>query len=47
MAKGSQSISALTLRIQPGDAGSLADWPIIAQIIDAAPLPVPYENWDR
>jgi hypothetical protein len=37
----------IALRVQPGDAGSLADWPVIAQIIDAAPLPVPYEQWDR
>jgi hypothetical protein len=37
----------MALGVQPGDAGSLADWPVIAQIIDAAPLPVPYEQWDR
>ncbi|MGH8919952.1 MAG: hypothetical protein ACRD0H_16745 [Actinomycetes bacterium] len=37
----------MTLGVQPGDAGSLADWPVIAQIIDAAPLPVPYEAWGR
>lgn len=37
----------MTLGVQPGDAGSLADWPIIAQIIDCAPLPVPYEAWGR
>jgi hypothetical protein len=37
----------MTLGIQPGDAGSLADWPVIAQIIDAVPLPVPYEPWNR
>lgn len=35
------------LGVQPGDGGSLADWPIIAQIVDAAPLPIPYEQWDR
>jgi hypothetical protein len=37
----------VALRVQPGDAGSLADWPIISEIIDAAPLPIPYEPWDR
>lgn len=37
----------MTLGIEPGDAGSLADWPVIAQIIDAVPLPVPYEPWNR
>lgn len=37
----------VALGVQPGDAGSLADWPVIAQIIDAAPLPIPYEQWDR
>jgi hypothetical protein len=37
----------MALGIQPGEAGSLADWPVIAQIIDAAPLPVPYEPWNR
>lgn len=37
----------LALGIQPGDAGSLADWPVIAQIIDAASLPVPYEQWNQ
>ncbi|MGH3965410.1 MAG: hypothetical protein ACRDRY_19490 [Pseudonocardiaceae bacterium] len=37
----------MTLGVQPGDAGSLADWPIIAQIIDSAPLPIPYEAWGR
>jgi hypothetical protein len=37
----------MALGVQPGDAGSLADWPVIAQIVDAAPLPVPYEPWNR
>ncbi|MGH3857611.1 MAG: hypothetical protein ACRDR6_29810 [Pseudonocardiaceae bacterium] len=37
----------MRLGIQPGDAGSLADWPVIGQIIDAVPLPVPYEQWNR
>jgi hypothetical protein len=37
----------MALGVQPGDAGSLVDWPIIAQIVDAAPLPVPYEQWGR
>ncbi len=37
----------MALGIQPGDAGSLADWPVIGQIIDAVPLPVPYEPWGR
>jgi hypothetical protein len=36
----------VALGVHPGDAGSLADWPIIAQIIDAVPLPVPYEPWN-
>jgi hypothetical protein len=34
----------MALGVQPADNGSLADWPLIAQIIDAAPLPVPYEQ---
>lgn len=33
----------MALGVQPGNAGSLADWPVIAQIIDAAPLPTPYQ----
>jgi hypothetical protein len=37
----------VALGVQPGDAGSLADWPVITQIIDAVPLPVPYEPWER
>lgn len=37
----------MALGIQPGDAGSLTDWPVIAQIVDAASLPVPYEPWNR
>lgn len=37
----------VALGVQPGDAGSLADWPVIGQIIDAVPLPVPYEPWNR
>lgn len=37
----------MALGIQPGEAGSLADWPVIGQIVDSAPLPVPYESWNR
>lgn len=42
------SAAVLTaLGIQPGTAGSLTDWPVIAQIINAAPLPIPHEQWGR
>ncbi|WP_146073626.1 hypothetical protein [Amycolatopsis sp. CA-126428] len=35
----------MALGVQPGGGGSLADWPVIAQIVDAAPLPAPVERW--
>jgi hypothetical protein len=36
------------LSVEPVEnGGGLAQWPIVAEIIDAAPLPVPYEPWER